>query len=484
MTSKDGGGGHIPGLRNLRPDTKKEKIQSYAEIRPDLRANFEAELASVRSIARVVLSGPFPGIGSAHVDLSSAFAWRFLQLLGISGITALVLPRNSLIGAGLKAWRKEVRTTANFSEVATLVNNRHWVFEGVDPRYAVTLVTISRSTEETEEVAMVGPLFGVEEFNSARNGTGVRVPNSDLEEWSALAAFPNVPTRESLEILKIMMPQGRLPEGPGSGMFRPYAELNASSDKGLFKFRPAEGPFEAAIYGGSSFNIWQPDSGEPYAVASTAEIEKEMRRRYERATQSSRSVYYGLNPEAERLPHHAARIAYRQITNPTNSRTVIAALLPPGTLTVHSAPVIVGRNNANFEEAFLLGVLSSIPFDWVARRWVEMNLTMELLSGLPVPWTTCRTELGMRVQVISGRLAAVDDRFSDWAAEVGVPVGSVKSEEEKNELICELDALVSLLYGLTEEHVVHIFETFHRGWDYQPRLEKVLGYYGQWKDKA
>jgi hypothetical protein len=85
---------------------------------------------------------------------------------------------------------------------------------------------------------------------------------------------------------------------------------------------------------------------------------------------------------------------------------------------------------------------------------------------------------------LSGRLAAVDSRFSTWAAAVGVPVGSVKTKQEKEELIYELDALVSLLYGLKEEQVIHVFETFHRGWDYEPRLQRVLDYYRQWKENA
>ena len=78
---------------------------------------------------------------------------------------------------------------------------------------------------------------------------------------------------------------------------------------------------------------------------------------------------------------------------------------------------------------------------------------------------------------IAGRLAAVDDRYADWAAEVGVPVGSVKTPAEKDDLIAELDALVSLLYGLTEDQVEHVFATFHRGWNYEARLDAVLTHY-------
>lgn len=41
-------------------------------------------------------------------------------------------------------------------------------------------------------------------------------------------------------------------------------------------------------------------------------------------------------------------------------------------------------------------------------------------------------------------------------------------------MIAELDAAVSLLYGLEEAEVRHIFETFHVGWDYSARLDAVL----------
>jgi hypothetical protein len=78
----------------------------------------------------------------------------------------------------------------------------------------------------------------------------------------------------------------------------------------------------------------------------------------------------------------------------------------------------------------------------------------------------------------------VDERYRDWASEVGIEIGTANDEPTKSELIAELDALVSLLYGLSAEQVEHVFATFHRGWDYSARLERVLAYYEQWKDAA
>jgi hypothetical protein len=77
-------------------------------------------------------------------------------------------------------------------------------------------------------------------------------------------------------------------------------------------------------------------------------------------------------------------------------------------------------------------------------------------------------------------LAAIDGRYASWAVEVGVPVGSVTDEVTKDDLIAELDALVAQLYGLGRSDVEHIFATFHRGWDYRPRLAAVLAHYDRW----
>jgi hypothetical protein len=44
-------------------------------------------------------------------------------------------------------------------------------------------------------------------------------------------------------------------------------------------------------------------------------------------------------------------------------------------------------------------------------------------------------------------------------------------------MIAELDAVVALLCGLTEEQLAHILETFHEGWNYEPRMQAVLKHY-------
>ena len=54
---------------------------------------------------------------------------------------------------------------------------------------------------------------------------------------------------------------------------------------------------------------------------------------------------------------------------------------------------------------------------------------------------------------------------------------------EKEDMIHELDAVVALLYGLNEKQLIHIFETFHEGWDYEERLKATIKHFNAWSKR-
>ncbi|MDE2872889.1 MAG: hypothetical protein OXQ94_14520, partial [Gemmatimonadota bacterium] len=180
------------------------------------------------------------------------------------------------------------------------------------------------------------------------------------------------------------------------------------------------------------------------------------------------------------LPCLRPRIAFRDVTNRTNRRTVIAALVPPRVWLVHNSPFFLLPRGDEWDEAFLLGLLSSIPLDWYARRFVETHLTYFVINPFPVPRPGRDSPLRDRVIALAGRLAAQDERFADWAGKLGVAYGPI-DPDEKQDHIRELDAVAAHLYGLTESQLVHIFETFHEGWDHEERLRAALHHFRAWK---
>jgi hypothetical protein len=252
----------------------------------------------------------------------------------------------------------------------------------------------------------------------------------------------------------------------------------------MYDFDLANPASDLPVLTGGSFYLWEADYGEPYAYAKFSEVIPWLQERRRRQIRLKSSAFYGLPSEwaadPKTLPCRHPRIAFRDVCRATDSRTMICALLPGDVALVEKAPYLLQRRGEKADEAFLLGVLSSLPFDWYTRRFVELKMSYGLLNAFPLPRPDKNDSRRQRVVAIAGRLAAMDGRFAAWATEVNVPVGSVTNEAAKDDLIAELDAVVAHLYRLARSDVEHILSTFHRGWDYRLRLAAVLAHYDQW----
>jgi hypothetical protein len=291
-------------------------------------------------------------------------------------------------------------------------------------------------------------------------------------------AFPLIPNSKSEAIFKKMKLQPRFDDAGSGFEFKPLqGDVNATSDKKLLEFDVEQARDRIPVIGGSSFNLWNPNFGLPYAYTDEKVIRDFLLEKTLGSARNSRSAYLGLESiTSDNLPFDQPRIVFRDISNQTNTRTVICALIPPRTICTHKSPVLVRRKGTEADEAFLLGIMSSLIYDWYMRRWVELHVTFELLNPSPIPQPKSDL-LRKRLIVISATLASVDTRYSLWAKAVGIDPRFDLSESEKFNLICELDAIVAIMYGLNRVELQHLFASFHRGWDYTDRMRATVEHF-------
>lgn len=237
------------------------------------------------------------------------------------------------------------------------------------------------------------------------------------------------------------------------------------------------------VYTGASFDVWNPDTGTYFASADARKITGHLQQKRLRQHRTSSSPFAEFSAEhiadPQTLPCLRPRIAFRDVTNATNTRTIVAALVPGNIVFTNQAPYLLWPRGSAADQAFLLGLLSSMVLDWLARRVVELHLNFHIFNSLPIADPGEGHLVRDRVVEIAGRLAAVDDRFAEWAAEVGVPVGSANDEATKQDLIHELDACVAHLYGLDEDDLEVIYTTFDekRPDRYLDRLAAVIEHF-------
>ena len=261
------------------------------------------------------------------------------------------------------------------------------------------------------------------------------------------------------------------PSSPASAESGPYGTEDVASE--FNKIWP--------VYKGISFNLWEPDTGVYYDSADARSMithlqEKRLSQRRTR-TSAFAEQDESVADDPATLPCLNLRIAFRDVARSTDTRTLIAALIPGGRVLVHKAPYLLQIEGTVADETYVLGVLSSMPCDWQSRRTIELVMSFGQFNQLSIPDPGEGHPVRDRVVEIAGRLAAVDERFGEWAAEVGVPVGSANDEATKQDLICELDACVAHLYGLDEDDLAVVYETFSETVDYSERHAAVLAHF-------
>jgi hypothetical protein len=155
-------------------------------------------------------------------------------------------------------------------------------------------------------------------------------------------------------------------------------------------------------------------------------------------------------------------VGFKDITSPTNQRTMIAAAIPWCGVTNH-LPLIVSGNDPRLI-ACLLGNLNSFVFDYVARQKIGgVTLNFFIVEQLPIipptryaercPWSKRETLESW----VSGRvlkLTCTSDDMVPLAKAVGLqPPVRLWKPEERDQLMAELDAAYFILYGIKREDV-------------------------------
>ena len=235
----------------------------------------------------------------------------------------------------------------------------------------------------------------------------------------------------------------------------PYTELHETQQRALFSY--PQGTGHIPVWKGRSFDQYDPHGNEPAGFCVWNDTLAYVQTRRTRSPIFKRMFSASFLADHNTHPINHCRIAFRDVTNRTNSRTVIACLIPSCIPLTNSAPYLVFAGWDSLPQAAVIGVMNSTPLDWLARRYVETHLNFYVLNML------CFPEWGVtdwrRIGRLAARLSCVDGRFSEFAAEAKVECGPPTSNE-RSDMRAEIDALVAHAYGLTKDELRFTFTDF------------------------
>ncbi|GGX29711.1 hypothetical protein GCM10010297_58900 [Streptomyces malachitofuscus] len=174
------------------------------------------------------------------------------------------------------------------------------------------------------------------------------------------------------------------------------------------------------------------------------------------------------------IPADSYRPCLRKKARAGDERTLISAILPPGTAVteMHFFYRSVFDHTANGYRtclsseamAFVVALLNSLTLDFVVRRKVSSTVSKAIMSTLPVPDVPLDHGDGAEVVRVSGRLTCRTPEFRELAEVLGVECAPLAKDEEYN-LRAELDARVAHLYGLSASQLDLILADFRQSAD-------------------
>jgi hypothetical protein len=470
-----------------------------AQISGDRYESVKADLEQARDQAKdyadeIRNSADYEWTNVGMMNLYSLFVERSMQIIADSGYCALIVPTGIATDYYTSDFFEHLTTEGKLVSLYDF-ENRNKLFEDVDGRTRFSLLTLSNepSSEDADFI-----FFAHNPADIDDESRHVRLGPREISELNPITnTAPLVRGREALRILQkqhesapifVEEKGSKKSDNPNpwgvtykrmfdmstdSDRFISLDELSAGTrktngdicgDSQLYK-RLYEGRMvdqynhRASHAKDADGNLFRSGTKEPTEEANLADPNFTVNARYYLPSGE-------VDAETPSDYPHDWFIGFKDITSATNSRTMIASVLPR-TAVGNKLPLLLTSRPAR-EVACLLANLNSMAYDFACRQKIgNVTLNWYIVRQTPVlpPERYRETIMGeSMVDWVSERVAELTYTANDldaWGDDLGFQSEPYDWDSERRmELRAELDGLFFHLYGLTENNVEHIIDSF------------------------
>ena len=188
-----------------------------------------------------------------------------------------------------------------------------------------------------------------------------------------------------------------------------------------------------------------------------------------------------LSPDDVLLDATEYRIVLREIARATDERTLIAGVIPKGAVAVHTLHTVrpykvepekddlgncpmhsVYKRVFSDEEFFAaLGLLNSIPFDYLMRTKVDSHIVKYKFEESQMPRLQDGDDWFHYISERAARLNCYGEAFDEMRERLG-DIEPAVDQKERRELQAEIDVAAFHAYGLGRLDMRFILDDFHR----------------------
>ena len=494
-------------------DAKQEELlddPEIAEAWEEYKRNIKVQAdyfnnADAYELQRPTVAGRTEGTEN---DLSALFLERVFQIAREDGYVAQVLPGAIFNGSSAKDLRMNLLDETTIQSLVTFENKG--IFPEIDNRYNFGVLSF-KNGGETEDLRAtflqrdVGVLDELDE-------KALNIPRLVLARYSPEARiFPYVDSQEEVDVLTNILDHPSISDESRKGWHaNPYRELDRTNDADRFVEDPSEGDYP--VLGGSNVfqfvhdntyfetdppEFWSVDEEKDHELSAKRRIREKQFRKLKRAVYdafdgSGSQIGFvndlledhrgsELSEDDVLLDCTEPRIVFRDIARSSDERTIISSVIPDGVVchnTLHTVrPYTVEPSEEDLEEESLhsaykrvfsdeelfaaLGIINSLPFDFLMRTKVDTHIVMYKFEESQAPELTAEAEWFDYISTRAARLNCYGDNFEQMRDRLG-RIEPATTMDERREVQAELDAAAFHAYGLDREQTAFVLDDFHR----------------------
>ncbi|ELZ38332.1 type II restriction enzyme, methylase subunits [Halorubrum saccharovorum DSM 1137] len=506
-----------------RPPSEKDKIEEELLEQEAVSEAWQEYQDDIETQMRFFTDGPEYQLQTPVVagrkdpnenNLAGLFVERVFDLVKEDGYVAQVLPGVIFNGSFSKDLRMKMLDEASIESLVEFENKG--IFEGIDDRYQFGVVTFKNSgrTESLRGIFNQSDLAILQNLEEV----AVDIPRTVLSEYSPEARiFPFLTNQAETDILHKIFQHPSLGEDiADTWKAIPCRELDRARASDRFVESEEEGDYP--VYGGRNIYQFVYDSTlemdiqppELFSVEEEKNPDASAKRRVrernfnsgnlkkaiydefggEGSSKSQKAFVNDLLDETRGEELHMGdvlldcteyRIGYREIANSTNERTMIAAVLPKGVICHHKvhtlhpyeiAPTKESLSDNPLHSAYqriftdeelfvVVGLLNSIPFDFLMRTKIDTSIVQYKFKESQVPRLTAGDDWFQYISERAAKLNCYGEEFAEMRERLG-GLDPAVDQDVRSELQAEIDAAACHVYGLERREVQFILDDFHR----------------------
>ncbi len=436
----------------------------------DYQRDLYASVHFMKSSGRYRLFAP-GNLGKGDFNVYRMFVETALGLTRRGGNAAQVVPAGFYGGANAAAIRRELYERWTLSYVLGFINTgEHW-FTSVDAttRFAAY---VARRVGTTTSIAVAFELRSSADLAQALGREMTTLSVASIREQSPDAlAIPEVTNAADAALAAQMSACWPLfgDETAGPPVRHYQAELHMGNDRELFGDYPDGLPvYEGRMVDQFDHRAKAYRSGRGRSAVWEALPFGDPRK----------AIVPQWHLPPDKIPNKLGdrvwryRVGWCDVTSPNPSRSLVAALIPPGAICGHKVPTLAFPDGFEWAYMLWLAVENSFSLDFLARKKVALSMTMTVLDSLPFPRLPIDHPLTRRLGMLALRLTCTAPEMTAyWNAMVpygwcepvpedSTPPGLI-DPEQREAARAEIDAVVAReLFGLSGDELAGILETF------------------------